>query len=693
MSIKSKLFEVSALSMGLCLIATGANAATSRTGATNARNASGVTSARMPSMPTLPLISVGNLSPDLPSGGGVPSTPDIPDTPDTPDIPDTPDTPTSCPDGGVENSTYTTNMCMDDILRCVNNGGLANGLNDMFNPEQRYAIINGMGLCNVQVNQCISTIRENCKNVYRTPTDVWIDFNYRKVQPEYYNFVLRKTGLTPYQAENTCMLIDKNTYGTSFAAVNASGITTAEYNQAITPYNSQQGDISIKSKPLGVEVNSNAGTVDAQRGHYARWDAGTATCYIRVAAYNKDTPISNQWLFGAAGDDQNAEIWQPAGETFTCNKDLFGFSLMNKTKTTAVVGIGGGTLVGAGIGAISGHSASNFDCDIKEHRELLTEELRNTQSISKLNQFLIKDIKLDQDIMPKKTCQEIVKLFDLVKLYEIELQNADVTYNISINCTTSNNTKDCYESLSKNTNHEAQTTAGLIKKYCYKDDAFLYRNIEDCIKEINLHPDPNKRVHSLMKLTANDSSNIFCNTDGSTECVPTEASEREIEELNQYLFTDSVREILTEVQKGNRLKTTLTGAAIGAGAGGLATAITAFVEKGNINCRVGDGLAQVGFGKSHTIDTLKDVYVKWNLNLPDVITPTATVDCDSWASRCATITALEDCINTKFNLINGDSNIPKTIENPCVVSGSTCIPNNETWRIQCTSTPPAPPTR
>lgn len=72
----------------------------------------------------------------------------------------------------------------------------------------------------------------------------------------------------------------------------------------------------------------------------------TATCLIRVAAYNKDKHISNSWLFGAAGDDRPAEVWKAAGDTFSCNKDLFGFSLMNDTSTAAVVGVGGGTVLG-----------------------------------------------------------------------------------------------------------------------------------------------------------------------------------------------------------------------------------------------------------------------------------------------------------------------------------------------------------
>ena len=53
--------------------------------------------------------------------------------------------------------------------------------------------------------------------------------------------------------------------------------------------------------------------------------------------------LLNSWLFGGVGNDNVAEVWKPAGTRFTCDKDLFGFSLLNDTKTAAVVGIVGGT--------------------------------------------------------------------------------------------------------------------------------------------------------------------------------------------------------------------------------------------------------------------------------------------------------------------------------------------------------------
>ena len=118
------------------------------------------------------------------------------------------------------------------------------------------------------------------------------------------------------------------------------------------------------------------------------------------------------------------------------------------------------------------------------------------------------------------------------------------------------------------------------------------------------------------------------------------------------------------------------GAGVGAGAGGLATAITAFVERSNINCRVGDDLAQIGYGKSYTIGSLRDFYVKWNLNLPDTIYPTGTaVDCDSWRRACGTLTNLNQCENAKLNYKPADATSTTLINSACVVSGSVCIEN------------------
>jgi hypothetical protein len=118
------------------------------------------------------------------------------------------------------------------------------------------------------------------------------------------------------------------------------------------------------------------------------------------------------------------------------------------------------------------------------------------------------------------------------------------------------------------------------------------------------------------------------------------------------------------------------GAAVGAGTGGLATAITAFVERNNINCRVGDGLEQVAFNKSHSIGSLKDFYVKWNLRVPDVIAPTALVtDCQSWKNTCAAFADLEQCADAQFNYKPAGAPTTTLVRSACKVSGSACIEN------------------
>ena len=406
-----KVFGISGALMGLVATVSGADAATGRASYANVRASVNPNAAveRMPSMPTLPINSVGNMSPSLPSNSGATVNP-------KPDEPKPDDPKPECPDGGVKNSTYTVENCMTDILSCVNGGALPGGLNDLFNEDLRNAIVNGMGLCTVQVEKCISTVRRDCKNIYRTSADVWLDFNSRRIQPEYYNFFFRKTGLTPNQAENTCRLLDKNTYGASFNAVANSGSVTAEYDKRTGAYNSQQGNVLVKNNPQGVQVNDNNPGVDGQRGHYARWDAATADCWIRVAAYNKDSQIKNSWLFGAAGDDKMAEAWKQAGDTFTCNKDLFGFSLMNQTSTAAVVGIGGGTLVGAGIGAIAGHGARNFDCSNDGQVKKLGEQLKASGKIAILNEYLDASNRISNNFttLSRAQCEDIV---DLAVLY------------------------------------------------------------------------------------------------------------------------------------------------------------------------------------------------------------------------------------------------------------------------------------
>lgn len=149
----------------------------------------------------------------------------------------------------------------------------------------------------------------------------------------------------------------------------------------------------------------------------------------------------------------------------------------------------------------------------------------------------------------------------------------------------------------------------------------------------------------------------------------------DVERLDD-IFTSEIKDLLQNGEESNMGKSIGIGVGVGAGAGGLATAITAFVERSNISCHVGDGLAQVGYGKSYSIGSLKDFYVKWNLNLPDTITPTGTaVDCDSWKRACGTITNLEQCASAQLNYKPADAATTTLVPTACTVSGSVCIEN------------------
>lgn len=686
-----KFVGLSAVSVAVCALVGVADAATGRAGYANVRAAGPASVARMPSMPTLPINSVGNISTNVPTGGTnvVPDQPDVPDNPDEPEPPVEPE----CPDGGVKNSAYTLDMCMDDVLRCINNGALPNGLNNLFNEEVRHAVENGMGLCISQIEKCVTDVRRDCANVYRSAADVWIDFNSRKVQPEYYNFVLRKTGLTPNQAENTCRLLDKNTYGSSFTAVANDGKTTAEYNKTVGAYNSQQGNMLVKTNPQGVKVNDGNPGVDGSRGHYARWDAETATCLIRVAAYNKDKHISNSWLFGAAGNDKPAEVWKAAGDTFSCNKDLFGFSLMNDTSTVAVVGIGGGTVLGAGIGAIAGHGKREFDCARPKHRELLMEELKDGRAVGILNEYILDDVDITQKTMDEGTCGEIVELFDKYYQYETaiaECKDAEYLYSssITINMTfdTTNGEEAAVTSTAQWCVENGHTTVSACKNFLNREcvnagsveacEALLDANrvnYQGVSQSAETLVDGQNCTLKALNLDKANGQGIYCSQSG--KCITASNVETELVRLNS-VFGKDITNLMINGEKSNMAKSIGIGAAVGAGTGGLATAITAFVERNNISCRVGDGLEQVAFNKSHSIDTLKDFYVKWNLRVPDVVAPTATItDCQSWKNTCATFADLEQCADAQFNYKPAGAPTTTLVRSVCTVSGSACIEN------------------
>lgn len=680
-----KCFGVSVASFGIFAFV-GMSYAATGSGRNAYNNVTGATTARMPSMSTLPGMAVGNTTQKVPSTPSVPVVPDIPDTPDEPDIPDVPDTPVpECSDGGIKNSAYTVENCMNDVLRCINGGALPGGLNDLFNEDFRNAIENGMGICSVQVDKCITDVRKDCRNVYRSAGDVWIDFNSRRVQPEYYSFVLRKTGLTPNQAENTCRLLDKNTYGSSFTAVSNSGNVTAEYNKTVGAYNGQHGNILVKNQPMGVDVNDGNLGVDGARGHYARWDAASATCLVRVAAYNKNEQIKNSWLFGALGNDKPAEVWQAVGETFTCNKDLFGFSLMNDTNTAAVVGVGGGTLLGAGIGLAAGHGDQRFDCGNEKHRELLMEELRGGANVGVLGEYMQTSsrISLSDTKLEPQQCDEILDLYDAYRQIKtavdecdgprtvVQVQNELYAFchiDASADKSDADVLKDCFKGFA------AQDSMFNI---CIEKSA---TSVDACVEMVLDYQTENALANQerCTKFRAINQAKlmgegIYCNE--SEECHSYQDLAGELARLGR-VFTDDITDMFEKGVDGNRLKTTAIGAATGAGVGGLATAITAFVEKNNISCRVGDGLDTVAYGKSYSIGNLRDFYIKWNLRLPDTVSPTAHVtDCKSWKDMCAAYTDLNLCKSAQFNYKPAGAPTITAIPSACVASGSVCIEN------------------
>ena len=674
-----KIFLAPMTGFAVCMLIGDAYAVTARNGNTIAPQVgrAGATTAgatqRMPTMPSMPNFSVGNISMDMPSI--VPDTPDNPDNPDNPDEPDNPDNPDDpdepiepeCPDGGVENSTYTIDNCMDDLLLCINSGALPGGLNDMFNDELRASIVNGMNLCAPTVERCITDVRKDCTNVYRTAADVWTDFNSRKVQPAYYNFVLLKTGLTPHQAENTCKLLDVNTYGSSFNAVSNAGGVTAEYNIGTGAYNNQNGGLLIKRNPQGATLNYGNSGVDGARGHYARWDAGTAECWVRVAAYNKDQQIKNSWLFGAVGNDQPAEVWRRAGDTFTCNRDLFGFSLMNQTNTAAVVGIGGGAVVGAGVGAIAGHGDRAFDCSIEKHREMLTDLLKNDNLIGDINALIDNpNTRLSNvdGVMNQSQCNQVVELYEkFAQGSTTFIKGQEQSYRMIITLTCGSDIQACFDEHAKSCAAQGFTTSKQCQDY-------LNAQQPNCTGDLNSCEEKFRAQHGL-----SDAVQINIIDRGTTEYSDGTPPE-EIQDLLRVFSNTDLVDLLKNGEESNMGKAIGIGAGVGAGAGGLATAITAFVERSNISCHVGDNLAQVGYNKSYAIESLKDFYVKWNLNLPDIVTPTGTAtDCASWRRACNTVTDLEQCASTQITYKPTDGSTVMQIPGACAVSGGVCMEN------------------
>lgn len=693
-----KCFGKSMVSIAVLAVFGGVNAAEpTRGGRSGMMGNTVVNASRMPTMPTTGLTTIGNPAVTTIStpaevvaaqqAAPKPSPDPEPDPEPNPEPKPAPE----CADGGVKNSDYTISMCMDDLKRCINTGALQGGMSDLYNEDVRNAIFGGMRLCQDTVDKCIANVRVNCRNIYNEKNDVWLDFNSRVIQPDYYNFVLRKTGLTPYQAENTCLLLDRNTYGSAFAAVSDIDTVRAEYKKKVGAYNGAYGKSLSKDNPLGVEVN--AVGYDGQRGHYARWDAAKAECLVRVGAYNKNSQIKNSWLFGAVGNDNVAEVWQPAGSRFTCNKDLFGFSLLNDTKTAAVVGIAGGAVVGAGVGA--GIGAAVYDskkkeadkaatvnyCADKSYRAKLGAKIMNEGKQLVLNDYLDyevivkegtyvkkpnKQVSDDYRNMSEETCTMVHNLYAVANLYEEKINH----------CLATKDNQKIAEEIRKLAGVKSQNMAWTFDGATKSVKSASVTATVDCsdkfAEECLFVPLQNGFVGDSIMCTKKE---------GCQGVYETQYEVGKLRELLASIEPAVDKSVLNKKSKtpskGAEIgKGAAIGAATGVGAGGLATAITAFVERSNISCKVGDGLDSVALGKSHTINTLREFYVKWNLKLPDAITPTATVvDAESWNQACGQFNnKLYDCPDVQINYKkNGKIEL---ISSACKISGNLCIVND-----------------
>lgn len=680
------LFGKSMVSVAVLVACCGANAA--QNGRVSMMPAAGnVSSARMPTMPTVSLNTVGNPAVHT-INQPVEATYNhniIPTPEPTPD----PKPVSECPDGGVKNSTYTISMCMNDVLQCINTGALQGGVNDLFNEDVRNSIMGGMKLCQASIDKCIADVRVNCRNVYAESNDVWLDFNSRIVQPEYYNFVLRKTGLTPNQAENTCLLLDRNTYGSSFAAVSDLNEVNNEYNNKVGAYNAANNGTLSKDNPQGVAVNTVG--YDGNRGHYARWDAANGECLIRVAAYNKDKLITNNWLFGAVGNDNPAEVWEKAGSTFTCSKELFDFnSLLNDTKTAAVIAVPGGAVLGTAIGAAAGAGAykkkhdaylESDPCADENYVKELGAKIYDSGQGATLKSFAYKNVTFkdgeykgdpifDEDAnfntMTEAQCRDLHALDEKVGLYESLINECLAnSKNVEI--------ADAMRASIADNSHETMLKTSTLSN---NNGSISVTEKVLCNKPHNVTQEDLHVFDSQCKFVPlrSNETGVLCAK--NEECISVYQAQYQVKELKRMLASfEPKMKRAKDSDKGKEIgKGAAIGLATGAAAGGVATAITAFVERSNITCKVGDGLNSVALGKAHTIDSLKDFYVKWNLHLPDTVSPTSAVSTKAdWEQACSQFNSkLSDCPKVQINL--KDTNGKYTlVPSACKVSGNVCV--------------------
>ena len=130
------------------------------------------TSAGAARMPTMPTMSINTIGTHAIAGVAVDQPAPAPTPVPQPEPQPQPEPVPTCDDGSVVNSDFTVNDCMQSILNCVQGGGLADGLNTLFNRDLRNSIINGMGVCAADIDRCIREVRVDCKNIYDSSVDV-----------------------------------------------------------------------------------------------------------------------------------------------------------------------------------------------------------------------------------------------------------------------------------------------------------------------------------------------------------------------------------------------------------------------------------------------------------------------------------------------------------------------------------------
>ncbi|MCQ2562132.1 MAG: hypothetical protein MJ158_00730 [Alphaproteobacteria bacterium] len=653
----SKLYNISCLIVASCLMVESGFCADNR----GRSFMTGATIARMPAMPTFSINTMGNTAVQPLGTGTTTATPTPVPTP-------VPDPVPTC------NTSYTIENCMSDVKHCVNTGALPNGLNDMFNIDiLKTVVTGGMYLCQAHIDKCIKEVKAeicttdasgkktcSCNNVYTTSSDVWYDFNARVVQLEYYNFVLRMTGLSPDQAEGACLI-----YGTD----------------------------------------------------YARWDPVKAECLVKVIACNKDEQITNKWLFGGAGNDEPAEVWKKTGDVFTCNKDLFGFSLLTKTKTAAVVGIAGGGVLGGALGA--GIGAGVYDknhkdgdtattpsanpCENEEYRASLGKKIKDVHMDGVLKEFLYKDVTVtgtdaEQKVngnaitindwynLTKDQCEAILNLYSTVEVAKFAVEECE---NIPGAIAIDNAFKEKrITALNENLMTIEYGTNGNsvdIKVHdmiCHPVGEVITQNTIDRYKKECLFKP------LAVGFSIEGEQNPYCNHNGM--CLTLGGIKFQINKLESVL--SQIEPMMPsaskkkELTKGQEIaKDAAIGLATAATAGAIATGITALLERSNISCKAGGPCTpskySVGFNKSHTILSLKDIYIenKTTINISSVMD---VKDCPSWTRACNDYTALGinfpracSTAQVKYTDASGKTSL---IYGACVISGNDCIENRAT---------------